>query len=55
VERREGEMMGDMGGHANAPKGLKVAAAHDVRSEGPGRVEEELVEEGGLSREDDGA
>ena len=50
----DGEMMGDIGGHVIALEGLKAAAARDARSEGPRGVEEELVDEGGLSREDDG-
>ncbi len=48
------EMMGDIGGNVIALEGGEVAAAHDARSEGPGSVEEELVDEGGLSREDHG-
>ena len=46
--------MGEVVGHVIALEGLHVAAADDARSEGPRGVEEELVDEGDLAREDDG-
>jgi hypothetical protein len=44
----------DVFGHALEPERFHVAAADDAGSEGARGVEEELVDEGDLAREDNG-
>ena len=48
------EVMNEVCLHVLALQGLEVAASDDPRREGTGGVVEELVDEGRLSRQDDG-
>lgn len=51
---RDREVVGQIVGHVVALEGLHVAPSDDARREGLGGVEEQLVDEVDLAREDDG-